>query len=209
MRVDGSDPITDVTVTSCPDGSFCYGTNNNLCCLQGQGFFVNAEGEATTNNPASVTSSSSTSTSTSSTASSSSSPTTSIQTAASSTASPTSTPIASGSGGLSTGAQAGIGAGVGVAALIAIAIGAWFFLRRRKNRKQQYPSEMAEPHPRPQSQFPASELPAGGSGKDYHGPYRRSEMENSLSPGAELETTSGTSDTLTTWRDRGGHQSQR
>lgn len=36
----GSNPISDVMVTLCDDGSWCYGDKNQACCQQGQGVFL-------------------------------------------------------------------------------------------------------------------------------------------------------------------------
>ena len=123
-------------VTQCPDGSWCchqvFNVNSTTCCDQGQGTFLNDDGEVI-DRPASSSSSVAVST----TSSTSSTPGTSR---ASSTASQTPAQTTdSDDSGLSTGAKVGIGVGVGGGVLLiagALAI-AWFMMKRSRKAHQQ------------------------------------------------------------------------
>lgn len=126
-------------VTQCLDGSWCchqaFNVNSTTCCDQGQGTFLNDDGEVI-DGPASSSSSIVVSTVPLGTMSSTSSASAASQ--ASSTASEA--PIQSShDGGLSTGAKVGIGVGVGGGVLLivgALAIG-WFMMKRSRKAHQQ------------------------------------------------------------------------
>ncbi|KAL8945883.1 MAG: hypothetical protein Q9222_007642 [Ikaeria aurantiellina] len=141
----------DETVHQCPDGSYCCGQYNTTCCDAGDGQWI-VNGQATRINPnATTTSSSSASTTSSSTSSTS---TTTITAAA-------------GQGNLSASSNSGSGtptgaiAGgvVGGIAVIAIGIGAIWYLRRRSKKSnqssgpEQYSSPGAPPNPPYQEAF--------------------------------------------------------
>ena len=135
----------DIQVTACPDGSFCEGVQNDVCCVSGQGVFVVNGNEivAAKTSTSSSTSTSPTSTSTSSQPprTTTSQPTTTSTGAASTTTGSSSaissTPTSSPSG-LSTGAKAGIGVGVALGALAILGVLIWVIMRRRRTKAQAY-----------------------------------------------------------------------
>ncbi|KAI4238025.1 MAG: hypothetical protein LQ349_001407 [Xanthoria aureola] len=142
LGLDGNDGDGDsggsVQVTPCQDGSYCCrtGTKANNCCAQGQGVFIDKNGQTTDANPSSTSSlSTATSSSVSTTQTTSS---TSLPGAAA--ASQTSTgPSAATTKSTekttnSTGAIAGGVVGGLVAAALIVVAGLWF-LKKRKTKE--------------------------------------------------------------------------
>lgn len=146
---------SDVTVTACDDGSYCFGDSNRACCQARQGVWL-FNGQQYATNP-NATSGSSSSSIPSSTSSSTGSP--SSQAAS---ASASSTP-SSHSSGLSTGAIAGIVVGI-IVVVLALAVGLWSVLRRkRRNSEYSAPPQQLPSEPKyelPVSPNARSELPS-------------------------------------------------
>ncbi|KAI4099057.1 MAG: hypothetical protein L6R37_006162 [Teloschistes peruensis] len=126
-------------LTTCNDGSYCCGYENNKCCSEGAGIKINKKGQivakgqitssiaaATSSNTPTPTSSSTDSQRTSSSSSSSSSVTGTLP-----------SPTPSSSGGLSSGAKAGIAIGCVAGAAIVAGLLYLLYRERRKSRALQ------------------------------------------------------------------------
>jgi hypothetical protein len=133
--------VTDVSITSCGDGSWCDGVGqaSTDCCIAGDGLFV-VNGTETTQNPnATTTHSSSTMLST-----------TPVRSTSTPTASPSSSPSATAipshsKSGLSSGAKIGLGVGlgVGVGAILAI-IGVYLLARHSRRSRDAHSNSRPE-----------------------------------------------------------------
>ena len=153
------------------------------------GVFLNQQGVQTSVNPTATTSSTSVSTSPSTTDSSSTA-------AVTITATPSSTSTPQPSSGLSTGAKAGIGAGVGGAALVAAVLGVWWYVRRKHRAQTRQPSQADMTHASEKTtRHHVTESQAGGTGKSYHGPVPRHELESPL-PSSRTQTDTKGSTTM-------------
>ncbi len=167
-NLDDGQIITDILVTTCDNGSFCYGDGNRDCCQQGGGVFL-YNGEQVTFDPNATTISTTSTPSASSTSST-------LPSSAAASASATSKP--SSKGGLSTGAQAGIGIGVGLLVLLVLIL-SFLVLRRRKKEKRHLPPELGtDPGPAMlETPKPIHELPSSYAATTPRGPL--SELDGS------------------------------
>lgn len=168
LSADSNTPITDVTVTECDDGSFCYGTGKRDCCQQGQGVFLDAQGLQVTTTPTATTA-----TSTPSSTPSSTSPASSSTTDMSTAGPPISTSTPEPSSGLSGGAKAGLGAAVGGVVLVAALIVGWLCVRRKKQGRQNSETLLAEQKYRVEA--PSYQE---ATSQNYSRPEQRHEMES-------------------------------
>jgi hypothetical protein len=148
---------TDVTLTSCSDGSWCTGggysaDGNQTYYKLHDGYFIYPDGSLSHTNPNStststITSSASTTPSTSTTtpmSTTSSSPTLSSTTVQAGTATSSTPKPAASSSGLSTGAKTGLGVGIGVGLVASLGLLATYFLLRRRRRNRE--TRSAPPH---------------------------------------------------------------
>ncbi|KAI4196243.1 MAG: hypothetical protein LQ350_006658 [Teloschistes chrysophthalmus] len=134
-------------LTTCNDGSYCCGYNNNECCSEGAGIKINkkgqilAKGQITSSIAAATSTSTPTPSSTDSqrtSSSSTSSSATGTQTAGAVNANPSlPSPTPASSGGLSGGAKAGIAIGCVAGAALVAGLLYLLYRERRKSRALQ------------------------------------------------------------------------